>query len=115
MVTTTVPAPNAADVPAFLQRDFTAGEPNIIYVGAIIYLPVDAGQFSYLAAVFDLYSKRLAGWAIADHSRTELITDVLEAAAHTRGGDLAGAAFHSDNGAPSTPRRTSRRHASNTA
>jgi len=47
----------------------------------------------------DLHSRRLAGWSIADHVRTELVTDALEAAAHTRGGSLDGAIFHSDNGA----------------
>ena len=49
--------------------------------------------------VLDLHSKRLAGWSIADHMRTELVTDALEAAARTRGGSLHGAIFHSDNGA----------------
>jgi transposase InsO family protein len=98
-VTTTMPAPDAAQVPDLLQRDFTASEPNTKYVGDITYLPVGDGRFLYLATVLDLYSKRLAGWAIADHMRTELVTDALEAAARTRGGDLAGAIFHSDNGA----------------
>jgi transposase InsO family protein len=46
-----------------------------------------------------LHSRRLAGWSIADHMRTELVTDALEAAARTRGGSLDGAIFHSDNGA----------------
>jgi hypothetical protein len=52
--------------------------------------------------VLDLHSKRLAGWSIADHMRTELVTDALEAAARTRGGSLDGAIFHSDNGAQYT-------------
>jgi transposase InsO family protein len=48
----------------------------------------------------DLCSKRLAGWSIADHMRTELVTDALRAAAAARGADgLRGAIFHSDNGA----------------
>jgi len=65
-VTTTVPAPDAAQVPDLLQRDFTASEPNTKYVGHITYLPVGDGQFLYLATVLDFCSKRLAGWAIAD-------------------------------------------------
>lgn len=92
-VTTTVPAPDAAQVPDLLQRDFTASEPNIKYVGDITYLPVGDGQFLYLATVLDLCSKRLVGWATADHMRTELVTDALVAAARTRGGDLVGAVF----------------------
>ncbi|WP_405681390.1 MULTISPECIES: IS3 family transposase [unclassified Streptomyces] len=98
-IRTTVPEPEAAPVPDLLQRDFTATAPNTKYVGDITYLPVGDGQFLYLATVLDLHSKRLAGWSIADHMRTELVTDALRAAAATRGGDLAGAVFHTDNGA----------------
>ncbi|WP_372412218.1 IS3 family transposase [Streptomyces luteireticuli] len=98
-VRTTVPEPSPAPVPDLLQRDFTANTPNTKYVGDITYLPVGDGKFLYLATVLDLCSKRLAGWSIADHIRTELVTDALRAAARTRGGNLDGAIFHSDNGA----------------
>lgn len=98
-VRTTIPEPEAAPVPDLLRRDFTADEPNTKYVGDITYLPIGDGQFLYLATVLDLQSRRLAGWSIADHMRTELVTDALEAAARTRGGSLDGAIFHSDNGA----------------
>jgi transposase InsO family protein len=98
-VRTTVPEPSATPVPDLLQRDFTASEPNTKYVGDITYLPIGDGQFLYLAMVLDLCSKRLAGWSIAGHMRTELVTDALKAAARTRGGSLDGAIFHSDNGA----------------
>ncbi|MFE2640592.1 IS3 family transposase [Streptomyces scopuliridis] len=97
-VCTTIPEPAAAPVPDLLRRDFTAAEPNTRYVGDITYLPVGNGQFLYLATVLDLCSKRLAGWSIADHMRTELVTDALKAAARGTGG-LHGAIFHSDNGA----------------
>jgi transposase InsO family protein len=98
-VRTTVPEPAAAPVPDLLARDFTATSPNMKYVGDITYLPVGDGQFLYLATVLDLCSKRLVGWSIADHMRTELVTDALKAAAAARGGSLDGAIFHSDNGA----------------
>jgi len=98
-VRTTVPEPSATPVPDLLVRDFTADAPNTTYVGDITYLPVGEGRFLYLATVLDLYSRRLAGWSIADHMRTELVTDALQAAARTRGGRLDGAVFHSDNGA----------------
>ena len=98
-VRTTIPEPSATPVPDLIQRDFTASEPNTKYVGDITYLPTGDGQFLYLATVLDLCSKRLVGWSIADHMRTELVTDALEAAARTRGGSLDGAIFHSDNGA----------------
>ena len=57
----------------------------------------------YLATVVDCFSRRLAGWSIADHMRTELVADALKAAAATRG-SLAGAVFHTDHGAQYTSR-----------
>jgi transposase InsO family protein len=98
-VRTTVPAPSRQTVPDLIKRDFTAPAPNQRYVGDITYLPVGDGEFLYLATVIDLCSRRLAGWSIADHMRTGLVTDALEAAARTRGGRLDGAIFHSDHGA----------------
>lgn len=68
----------------------------------IAYLPVGDGQFLYLATVIDLCSRRLAGWSIADHMRTEPVIDAVQAAARTRGGSLDGAIFHSDHGAQYT-------------
>lgn len=100
-VRTTVPDPAAQKVPDLVKRDFTAAEPNRRYVGDITYLPVGDGEFLYLATVIDLCSRRLAGWSIADHMRTGLVTDALEAAARTRG-SLDGAVFHSDHGAQYT-------------
>ncbi|WP_143734378.1 IS3 family transposase, partial [Microbispora rosea] len=101
-VRTTVPQPAAQKVPDLLKRDFTATEPNRRYVGDITYLPLAEDRFLYLATVIDLHSRRLAGWSIAEHMRTELVTDALRAAAATRGGTLTGAIFHSDHGAQYT-------------
>jgi transposase InsO family protein len=100
-IRTTVPEPADQTVPDLLGRDFTASAPNRRYVGDITYLPVGDGQFLYLATVLDLHSRRLAGWSIADHMRTELVADALRSAAATRG-SLAGAIFHSDHGAQYT-------------
>ena len=74
---TTIADPAAAKAPDLIGRDFTATEPNTKYVGDITYLPLEGGKFLYLATVIDLASRRLAGWAIADHMRTELVTDAL--------------------------------------
>ena len=95
-VRTRIPEPSAAPVPDLLERDFTAQAPNTRYVGDITYLPVGDGRFLYLATVIDRYSRRLAGWSIAEHMRTDLVTDALLAAAATRGGNLKDAIFHSD-------------------
>ncbi len=96
-VRTTIPEPSGQKYLDLLKRDFTAERPNRRYVGDITYLPLADGTNLYLATVIDCYSRRLAGWAIADHMRTELVEDALNAAAATRG-SLKGAIFHSDHG-----------------
>lgn len=96
-VRTTIPEPSGQKYLDLLKRDFTAERPNRRYVGDITYLPLADGTNLYLATVIDCYSPRLAGWAIADHMRTELVEDALNAAAATRG-SLKGAIFHSDHG-----------------
>jgi transposase InsO family protein len=100
-VTTTIPDPAAAKAPDLIQRDFTAAAINQRYVGDITYLPVGKRGFLYLATVIDLHSRRLTGWAIGDHMRTDLVIDALHAARRTRG-SLDGAIFHSDHGAQYT-------------
>ncbi|MFE0726629.1 IS3 family transposase [Streptomyces rochei] len=97
-VRTTVLDPAAQPVPDLFQRDFTATEPGLKYMGDITYLPLENGEFLYLATVLDCFSRKVVGWSIADHMRTALVTDALQMAASTRGG-LDGAVFHSDHGA----------------
>jgi transposase InsO family protein len=100
-VKTTVSDPANQRVPDLLNRDFTASAPNSKYVGDITYLPLATGANLYLATVIDCCSRRVAGWAIADHMRTELVVDALRAAASMRGG-LIGSIFHSDHGSQYT-------------
>ena len=100
-VKTTVPDPANQKVPDLLGRDFTAPSLNTTYVGDITYLPLATGGNLYLATVIDCYSRRVAGWAIAEHMRTELVEDALIAADVLRGG-LAGAVFHTDHGSQYT-------------
>ena len=83
-------------VPGFHRRGT-----NTRYVGDITYLPLATGANLYLATVIDCCSRRVAGWAIAEHMRTELVEDALKAADAVRGG-LAGAVFHSDHGSQYT-------------
>ena len=97
-VRTTIPDPATAPVPDLFQRDFTAPEPGLKYMGDITYLPLEDGEFLYLATVLDCFSRKVVGWSIADHMRTSLVTNALQMAAATRGG-LDGAVFHSDHGA----------------
>jgi transposase InsO family protein len=100
---TTISDRAAAKAPDLIGRDFTAAETNTKYVGDITYLSVGGGKFCYLATVIDLCSRRLAGWAIADHMRAELVIDALAAAERTRG-SLAGALIHTDHGSQYTSR-----------
>jgi transposase InsO family protein len=94
-VKTTQPDRANPKVPDLLKRDFTAPTTNLKYVGDSTYLPLATGSNLYLAPVIDCCSRRVTGWAIADHMRTELVEDALTAAAALRG-SLAGAVFHSD-------------------
>ncbi len=100
-VQTTIPDPAATKAPDLVGRNFTAAAVNQRYVGDITYLPVGERGFLYLATVIDLHSRRLVGWALADHMRTDLVVDALHAARRTRG-SLTGAVFHSDHGAQYT-------------
>ena len=94
-VKTTTPDPANQKVPDLLGRDFAAKALNSKYVGDITYLPLATGSNLYLATVIDCCSRRVTGWAIAEHMRTELVEDALTAAAALRG-SLARAIFHSD-------------------
>ena len=98
---TTIPDPAAAKAPDLIGRNFIAPAPNERYVGDITYLPVGERGFLYLATMIDLHSRRLAGWAIADHMRTELVLDALHTAQRTRG-SLDGAVLHTDHGSQYT-------------
>ena len=102
-VQTTITDPAASKAPDLIGRDFTAGAVNQRYVGDITYLPVGERGFLYLATVIDLHSRRLAGWAIADHMRTDLVINALAAAQRTRG-SLDGSIMHTDHGAQYTSR-----------
>jgi putative transposase len=94
---TTVRVPGVRVCEDLLERDFAAGAPNRCWVADITYLRTWEGWL-YLVAVQDLYSRRIVGWAMADHMRTELVTDALQMAlAHRR--PAPGLIWHSDQGA----------------
>ena len=97
-VRTTIPAENTPPLPDLVQRGFDPGAPDVAWVGDITYIATGEGWL-YLATVIDLGSRRLLGYAMADHMRTELVTDALTMAAGLRGGVTAGIIFHSDRGA----------------
>lgn len=73
----------ARPAPDLVDRSFTADEPNRLWVADITYIPTRAG-FLYLAIVLDAFSRRIVGWSMADHLRTELVLDALEMAVGQR-------------------------------
>ncbi len=79
-----------------LDRNFTAQAPNQKWVVDITYVPTDEG-FLYVAAVMDLCSRKIVGWQMGDHLRTELRTDALAMALIQRK-PSAGLLHHSDRG-----------------
>ncbi|MHA7294382.1 IS3 family transposase [Arthrobacter sp. HLT1-21] len=95
-VTTHADAEGAAAVPDLVKRDFTADQPGVKFVGDITYIHTWQG-FIYSATVIDCYSKKVVGWSIADHMRTDLVADALNNAARTTLVE-ADAIFHSDRG-----------------
>ena len=69
--------------PNTLDRQFTVESADQVWAGDITYIPTATG-FSYLAVVVDLFSRRVVGWAMAEHLRTELVEDALMAALGAR-------------------------------
>lgn len=93
---TTTVAGDTGPISDLVNRDFTADAPGQKMVGDITYIPTAEGWL-YLATVIDCYTRACIGYAMADHLRTELVTDALHMAA--RNYPLtAGAIFHSDRG-----------------
>jgi len=80
---TTVRDRDARPAPDRVQRCFTAERPDRLWVADITYVPTLAG-FLFLAVVMDVFSRRIVGWAMATHLRTELILDALNMAIYQR-------------------------------
>ena len=79
-------------------RHFTAPGPDQTWVGDITYIPTGEGWL-FVASVLDVHSRMMVGWSIADHLRTELCADALEAAVAARGRlRMSGTVFHTDHG-----------------
>ncbi len=82
--------------PDLVRRDFTAPAPDRLWVADITYVPTWAG-FLYLAVVLDVHSRRVVGWTMADHLRSELVVDAVTMAMGRRR-PTPGAIHHSDQG-----------------
>ncbi len=97
---TTLRGEPAAHLVDLVLRDVHPSAPDLTWVGDITYVKTWQG-WAYLATVIDTYSRKLIGWAIAEHMRTELIVEALDMAI-TRRRPAPGVIFHSDRGSQYT-------------
>ncbi len=86
--------------PNLLQRDFVAERPNQKWLSDITYIPTQEGWL-YLAAVLDLFSRRIVGWAMSERMTGDLTVAALQMAIHRRRPDLD-LIHHSDQGSQYT-------------
>ena len=96
-VRTTFPGPDGFTIPDLVNRAFNPGRPDVAWCQDITYIATGEGWL-YLASVLDLGSRRLLGYSMADHMRTELVLDALGMAIAARGGLVAGVIAHADRG-----------------
>ena len=92
---TTVRDRKARPAPDLVERNFVAEGRDRLWVADITYIPTWAG-FLYLAVVVDAWSRRVVGWSMASHLRTELVLEALNMALEQR--RPAGVIHHSDQG-----------------
>jgi putative transposase len=88
--------PRATPAPDLVERNFAATAPDRLWTADITYVKTEEG-FLYLAFVLDVYSRRIVGWSMASHLRTEVVVDALEMAVWRRK-PAAGLVHHSDRG-----------------
>ena len=99
---TTTPDPAALRRPDLVQRDFTASGPDRLWVGDFTYLRSWKGA-SFFSFVIDAFSRKVVGWQLASHMRTDLVLDALRMALGQRqpGADFQLVA-HTDRGSQYT-------------
>src|SRR6266404_1041530 len=89
----------ARQAPDLVDRNFTADQPNMLWVADITYIPTWAG-FLYLAVVLDAFSRRIVGWSMATTLHTQVVLDALDMALWQRRPN--GVIHHSDQGSQYT-------------
>jgi putative transposase len=101
---TTTPAAQAADrARDLVKRRFVAARPDQLWVADLTYLRTWSG-FCYLAFILDVFARRIVGWQLAGHMRTELVLDALEMAVGLRR-PAPGLVAHTDHGSQYTSLR----------
>ena len=84
-----------------VNRRFAVDRPDALWVGDVTEHTTAEGKV-YLATVIDAYSRRVVGWSIADHLRSELVVDALQMAIWRRHGRESGTVMHTDHGSQYT-------------
>jgi putative transposase len=97
---TTIRVQGVRTAPDLVERDFNPTAVNRLWTADITYIRTWEGWL-YLASVMDCYSRRIVGWALADHLRAELVVDALQMAVAHRRPD-PGVVHHSDQGSQYT-------------
>ena len=100
-IRTTRPDEKAARSPDLVERDFTATEPNRLWVTDLTFVPTWQGV-AYVCFIVDAFSRMIVGWRVAGHMRTVMVLDALEMARWQRGTRLKGLVAHSDAGSQFT-------------
>jgi transposase InsO family protein len=100
---TTVQDPDRTPAPNRLAEIETPSQPGEVFVSDITYVATREGWL-YLAVTMDLYSRRIAGWHLADSMKTDLVMEAAQKAVASTGGGR-GAIFHSDRGCQYTSQR----------
>ncbi len=99
-ITTTIRSKSQAALD-LVERDFSAGNPDELWVADITFVPTLVGFF-FLAVVIDVWSRCVVGWAMADHMRTELVLSALDMAIARR--NPIGVIHYSDQSPSSLPK-----------
>ena len=108
-VFTTRQDPDEVRAPDLVNRNFTADRPDALWVTDLTYVPTRSGM-AYVCFIVDAFSRRIVGWRVASHMRTEMVLDALEMARRSRGNRrLIGLVTHSDAGSQFTSVRFTER------
>ncbi len=98
---TTFPGTDGYEIPDLVGRRFSPGAPDVAWCQDITYVQTGEGWL-FLASVLDLGSRRLIGYSMADHMRTDLVLDALSMAVAARADTVAGVIAHADRGSQYT-------------
>lgn len=108
-VFTTIADPDAVRAPDLVNRNFTADRPDALWVTDLTYAPTRTGM-AYVCFIVDAFSRRIVGWRVATHMRTDMVLDALEMARRSRGQRrLIGLVTHADAGSQFTSVRFTER------